>query len=87
MLIVPSTIPTTAGGFTVENSVWFDGSGDGLTDNATPASDSNKKMTISCWVKRSKLSDGVNSQVLWSWTRDNGANDYVQLSFLSDDKL
>ena len=87
MLIVPSTIPTTAGGFTVENSVWFD-SGGGMTDNATPASDSNKKMTISCWAKRAKLGDGSNSQVLWSWTRDNGVNDYVQLSFLGPtDKL
>ena len=87
MLIVPSTIPTTAGGFTVENSVWFD-SGGGMTDNATPASDSNKKMTISCWAKRAKLGDGSNSQVLWSWSRDNGANDFVQLSFLGPtDKL
>ena len=78
---------TAAGGYAVTDSVWFD-SGGGMTDNATPASDSNKKMTISCWAKRAKLGDGSNSQVLWSWSRDNGANDFVQLSFLGPtDKL
>ena len=31
---------TAAGGYAVTDSVWFD-SGGGMTDNATPASDSN----------------------------------------------
>ena len=85
----PTAITANPGTYKIDKSLWFDSSSThGLTDNATPASDSNKKMTMSCWVKRAKLGDGSNSQVLWSWTRDNGANDYVQLSFLGpSDKI
>jgi hypothetical protein len=82
-LIIPANT-LASGGFAVDNSLRFnDGSSDYLT--RTPSSTSNQKTwTVSCWVKRSKLS---SNQYVWGVNGDTNGDYFTELLFNSSDEL
>jgi hypothetical protein len=82
-LIIPAN-SLASGGYAVDNSLRFnDGSSDYLT--RTPSSTSNQKTwTVSCWVKRSKLS---SNQYVWGVNGDTNGDYFTELLFNSSDEL
>ena len=78
MLVYPTGIPTGGTGYTIENSLWFDGSADYLT--RTPSSAGNQQIwTLSWWQK--KTWTGVSSPGFWGVGDLNfssgNANDWI----------
>ena len=68
MLVYPTGIPTGAAGYTIENSLWFDGSADYL--HFTPSSTTgNKKFTFSCWLKLD--AQNAHKTPFSAWTDNN----------------
>jgi len=82
MLVYPTGIPTGSTGYTIENSIWLDGSADSL--NKTFGSSGNRNTyTRSFWVKRAKL--GVQQKIFD--TGPDGGNNTEALDFDSSDRL
>jgi hypothetical protein len=65
MLVYPTGIPTGGTGYTIENSLWFDGSADYLTKTFSGTGSSQTVYTVSFWAKPSTISPtGGNNWVI-----------------------
>tara|TARA_R110002020_G_scaffold95164_1_gene228432 strand:- start:1118 stop:2515 length:1398 start_codon:yes stop_codon:yes gene_type:complete len=79
-IILPAN-SASSGGFNVDNSVRLDSASSAYLSRAGQGNSNQRTMTISVWVKRSKL--GADQGLL----NVGGSSYYSQLYFSSDDKL